>query len=563
MEMPTTLIHKYHTLKTKKSTKRLSSKDIFPTSSPSPSPSSSSAPQPYTSFIGDLVSAFNSLSTPSASSTTSPTLHTYFQGVDHEALVDTAQKKKVVKALQLANPAQVNEIISLLKAMPDPTKAAVGVTAGKKAHSREGSQQSVLSLLAQDKTNTKPRDTTETAKKQKRNDNKEPTTKQRMDEDEKLGEDWDKVEKKWGWETQKSNDQLTGVVDPESCKGSIISTAGSWIFSSAPTAAPAPAPAPAAKPAKVEAPPKTAKPKPAKISTSATTNDATKSTGFGSLFTSTPTTASATKSKPPPNTSSLHNKNKKLAASNKRTVSSTSLSTGEQIANAAATLLATAAISSPKELSPTTTTNAQKQVQRQSSMPNIKTATLKRLLTTTKASTPDPSTLSKAKSSSSSTDLTTSSIPSYISTTITSLTRQWLTLQSSPPPTHMMSVYTYWWGYEIYVPHKCMDNIERVSNTSQIFFGFLCTAISAIPGLAALVPIAKIISAWVGYQWAVIKTQDTGKGVVISATWVLPVALASRHWDHCGTEDDHFPAESSLLPSPKKTLKSKLSFIRA
>lgn len=511
MEMPTTLIHKYHTMKTKKSTNRPSSKDIFPPSSPSPSPSSST-PQPYTSFIGDLVSAFNTLSTPSASSTTSPTLHTYFQGADHEALVDTAQKKKVVKALQLANPAQVNEIISLLKAMPDPTKAAVGVTADKKAHSRESSQQSILSLLAQDKTKTKSRDATGTVKKQKTNDNKEPTTKQRIDEDEKLGEDWDKVEKKWAWETQKSNDQLTGVVDPESCKGSIISTAGSWIFSSTPAAAPA------AKLAKVEAPSKTAKPKPAKISTSATTNDATKSTGFGSLFTPTPTTASATKSKPPPNTSSLHNKSKKLTASNQRTASSASLSTGEQIAKAAATLLATAAISSPKELS-ATTANAQKQVQRQSSMPNIKTATLKRLLTTTKASTPESSTISKTKSSSSTTDLTTSSIPSYISTTITSLTRQWLTLQSFPPPTHVMSVYTYWWGYEIYVPHKCMDTIERVSNTSQIFFGFLSTAISAIPGLAALVPIAKIISAWVGYQWAVIKTQDIGKGVVISATW--------------------------------------------
>ncbi|KAG0317012.1 hypothetical protein BGZ97_006035 [Linnemannia gamsii] len=560
MEMPATIIHKYHTLKTKKSTKRLSSKDIFPPSSPS-SLSSPSTPQPYATFIGDLVSAFNSLSTPSASSTTSPTLHSYFQGADHEALVDTAQKKKVVKALQLANPAQVNEIISLLKAMPDPTKAAVGVTAGKKAHSRESSQQSVLSLFAQDKAKSKPKDTTGTVKKQKTSDNNEPITKQRADEDEKLGEDWDKVEKKWAWGTQKSNDQLTGVVDPESCKGSIISTAGSWLFSSAPAAAPAPASV--AKPAKVEASQKTTTPKPSKVSTSATTKDAIKSTSFGSLFTSTPTTASATKSKPPLDTASLRNKNKKLAASTKRTASSTSLSTGEQIAKAAATLLATAAISSPKEHSPTTTTSAQKQVQRQSSMPNIKTATLKRLLTTTKASTPDSSTLSKAKSSSSTTDLTASSIPSYISTTITSLTRQWLTLQNSPPPTHMMSVYTYWWGYEIYVPHKCMDTMERVSNTSQIFFGFLSGAISAIPGLAALVPIAKIISAWVGYQWAVIKTQDAGKGVVVSATWVLPVALASRPWDHCGSEDDPFPAESTLPSSPKKTLKSKLSFIRA
>ncbi|KAG9068872.1 hypothetical protein KI688_011161 [Linnemannia hyalina] len=544
MDMSTTLIHKYHTLKPKKSTSRPSSKDIFPPSPPIPTQA-----QPYTTFIIDLVSAFNSLSTPSASSTTSPTLHTSFLGLDHEALVDTKEKKKVVKALQLANPAQVNEIISLLKAMPDPSKTAAGAGIGKKegrkAHSRDSSQQSVLSLLIQDKPKTKDANAAGSAKKQKR-----------VDEDEKLGEDWDKVEKTWAWETQKSNDQLTGVVDPESCK-SAIATAGSWLFSSG---APSPE-APAVKPAKAEAQQKTVKPKPSKISTTAT-NDATRSTSFGSLFASTPTTATIsdtkTKSKPPVDSSSPHNKNNKHTASTKRTASSTSLSTGEQIAKAAATLLATAAVASPKELPPST---QQKQIQRQSSMPNIKTATLKRLLTTTKASTTatsdSSSTPTKSKSSSI-TDLTAPSAPSYISATITSLTRQWIAFQSSPPPTHMMSAYTYWWGYEIYVPHKCMDNIERVSNTSQIFFGFLSTTVSAIPGLASLVPIAQIISAWVGYQWAVIKTQDTGKGVVISATWVLPVALASRPWDHCGNEDDAFPTESSLLPSPKKSLKSKL-----
>lgn len=548
MDMSTTIIHKYHTLKPKKSTSRPSSKDIFLPSPPTPTQS-----QPYATFITDLVSAFNSLSTPSASSTTSPTLHSSFQGFDHEALVDTKEKKKVVKALQLANPAQVNEIISLLKAMPDPTKAAAGAGMGKKegrkAHSRDSSQQSVLSLLIQDKPKKKDANTAETAKKQKT----EGKDSKRVDEDEKLGEDWDMVEKKWAWETQKSNDQLTGAIDPESCK-SAIATAGSWFFSSG---TPPPAP-PAAKPTKAEGQSKTLKSKPSKISTTAT-KDATKSTSFGSLFASTPTTATTndtkTKSKPPMDSSSLHNKNKKHAASTKRTTSSISLSTGEQIAKAAATLLATAAVASPKELPSST---QQKQVQRQSSMPNIKTATLKRLLTTTKASTTTTSDSSSKSKSSSTTDLTTSSAPSYISSTITSLTRQWLTLQSSPPSTHTMSAYTYWWGYEIYVPHKCMDTIERVSNTSQIFFGFLSGTLSAVPGLAALVPIAKIISAWVGYQWAVIKTQDAGKGVVISATWVLPVALASRPWDHCGHEDDTFPGESSLLPSPKKTLKSKL-----
>ncbi|KAF9584196.1 hypothetical protein BGW38_007261 [Lunasporangiospora selenospora] len=117
-----------------------------------------------------------------------------------------------------------------------------------------------------------------------------------------------------------------------------------------------------------------------------------------------------------------------------------------------------------------------------------------------------------------------------------------------PPPTNIISAYTYWWGYEIYVPHKCMSKLQRVTNTSQIFFGFLSGAVQGIPGLAVLVPLSRIISAWVGFQWSVIQAEDLGKGVVLSATWVLPVALAPRSWDHPGTEDD---------PEPEKPRKGK------
>ncbi|KAF9912842.1 hypothetical protein EC991_008708 [Linnemannia zychae] len=557
--MSTTLIHKYHTLKAKKSTKRLASQDIFSCSPPSPaSPSPTStttvaAVLPYSSFINDLVSAFNSLSTPSASSTTSPTLHTFFQGVDHEALVDTREKKKVVKALQLANPAQVNEIIAFLKAMPDPSKAAAAAAAAvaqdsevKKSHSRDSSQQSLLSLV-QDK-GLKKKDSTVKKQKtdKKRAQNQEQDKATRL-EDEKLGDDWDKVEKKWAWETQKSNDQLTGVVDPESCKNaaeSILATAGSWFFSSPPD--PARPPSPVSVPEKQ----KTLKSKPPKISTAVTNKDATnaKTTGFGSLWVTTTLTTMKSPIEPSP-----RNKKTLQGSTTKLTASATKLSTGEQIAQAAATLLAIAAKSSPKELPNT----GAKQIRHQSSMPNIKTATLKRLLPTTKAgtiTTTTPESTTKADS------VALTPAPSYISTTLSSLTKQWLipTYQTTPPPTNMMSAFTYWWGYEIYVPHKCMDTIERVSNTSQMFFGFLIGTVGTIPGLAALVPIAKIISAWVGYQWTVIKTQDTGRGVVISATWVLPVALASRPWDNCGHESDSFLDFSSLTSSPKKTLKSKL-----
>ncbi|KAF9113902.1 hypothetical protein BGX27_000591 [Mortierella sp. AM989] len=135
---------------------------------------------------------------------------------------------------------------------------------------------------------------------------------------------------------------------------------------------------------------------------------------------------------------------------------------------------------------------------------------------------------------------------SVIVSTLNSIKQQIAALGKSPP-THIISAYTYWWGYEIYVPHKCMSKLQRVTNTSQIFFGFLSGAVTGIPGLASLVPLTRIISAWVGFQWAVIHAQDLGEGVILSATWVLPVALAPRPWDHPGNEDDPEP-----LPNPNQ-----------
>lgn len=137
--------------------------------------------------------------------------------------------------------------------------------------------------------------------------------------------------------------------------------------------------------------------------------------------------------------------------------------------------------------------------------------------TTTTEKTNEKGTLTKTVTTSK-TVTTTSPDKTTLVETINSIKKQ-LAALSKAPPTYMISAYTYWWGYEIYVPHKCMNKLQRVTNTSQIFFGFLSGAVTGIPGLAALVPLSRIISAWVGFQWAVIKAEDLGKGVVLSATW--------------------------------------------
>ncbi|KAG0024478.1 hypothetical protein BGZ80_002429 [Entomortierella chlamydospora] len=487
--MSPTLAYESKTLKAKKTSRRPTTDDVFNTqhlrSASAPS-LGLAQPKSYTSFITELISAFNSLSSPSTAPTSSSTLHAFFQGVDHEAHVDERQKRKVVKALQLADPAKVNEVISILKAMPDPTSSLVGPT----------NQKSLQKELA----------------KQEQLD-KERTKQEQLDKE--LTE-WDKIEKKKYWETQKSNDQATGVVDPESCKGLM---SPSWWLSS--TEPPSPTPTGAAP----------------------NKGTLTKASSTGTLFKSSWLTS---KSKSEINDLSANETTKK------------SLSTGEQIALAAASLLATVAVAKPKDpkVGATTTTTTDctirksSSISRQSSMSTIKPAKLKALLPTTKSSTATGTIKNPpAKAVVPVTSDTSSSSPSSLIGSISAITRQFLNLDG-PPSASMISACTFWWGYEIYIPHKSIATIEHVTNTSQVFFNILSNAISGVPGLAALVPIAKIIAAWVGYQWTVIKSENRGKGVIISAIWILPVALASRAWDLPGHEDSTF-----------QSLKSKLSLV--
>ncbi|KAI1317174.1 hypothetical protein EDD11_008866 [Mortierella claussenii] len=557
MATTNTLTQKYRTLKAKKSSlvvKKPPADDVFShqhlrsssspvLSNPTTKTKATIAAEPssattittsttptisYPIFIAELISAFNSLSASSSAPTSSPLLHTFFQGADHEAHVDGQQKKKVVKALQHADPAKVNEIIALLKAMPDPT---INIA-------REASSATTAATTISTVSMASP------GKNDKKDAEKRRLQKQKEDQLDKELEEWDKVDKKWSWETQKSNDQLTGVVDPESRIGI---TSPSWWFASSPPSSPTPTDvAPTATMTKKV---KDTKDTPLAKETA---------TGFGSLWLN-------AKSKPSihllPSSSPIKAAVASPSVSKPSLHLKKSLSTGEQIAVAAASLLAIAAISKPKESKSDTSATASKKsstLHRQSSLPMIRKASLKTLLPTARSASTDSATTVSALKKSKKTEIT-SSTPSYLTATINSITRQFMASQLGPPSLHMISAYTFWWGYEIYVPHKCMDTIERVSNTSQIFFNILSSAISGIPGLAALVPIAKIISAWVGYQWSVIKAEDLGKGVVISATWVLPVALASRSWDH---SCHHLDGNLVLSPSEaKKTFKSKLKLI--
>jgi hypothetical protein len=46
-----------------------------------------------------------------------------------------------------------------------------------------------------------------------------------------------------------------------------------------------------------------------------------------------------------------------------------------------------------------------------------------------------------------------------------------------------------------------------------------------------ILPFIRYISQFVQAEWSLIKRADEGKGVVCTATWLLPVALVPRAWD--------------------------------
>ncbi|CAG8496652.1 646_t:CDS:1 [Diversispora eburnea] len=84
------------------------------------------------------------------------------------------------------------------------------------------------------------------------------------------------------------------------------------------------------------------------------------------------------------------------------------------------------------------------------------------------------------------------------------------------PPLDQISAYAFWWGYEIYIPENCMGRLDQAQNVGNAFLGFL----QVIAGNAtAISPYFGFISAWVGLQFTVIKSQNNGHGVVLAATW--------------------------------------------
>ncbi|KAG0267696.1 hypothetical protein BG011_000007 [Mortierella polycephala] len=113
------------------------------------------------------------------------------------------------------------------------------------------------------------------------------------------------------------------------------------------------------------------------------------------------------------------------------------------------------------------------------------------------------------------------------STTTTTTTTTNTIVRFHPSPTTVSSC-AYWWGYEIFIPQEALSRIASAQDVSTAFLSFLGSVGLMVP---AIIPFLGYIAAYVGLEFAVIKAQNEGKGVILASTWLVPVALVPRAWD--------------------------------
>jgi hypothetical protein len=86
-------------------------------------------------------------------------------------------------------------------------------------------------------------------------------------------------------------------------------------------------------------------------------------------------------------------------------------------------------------------------------------------------------------------------------------------------------------------------------------------AIVALPGfplLQSLVPIFSAIISAVTWYWKVIKKMDLGEGIILSATWVLPVAVVPRPLKRKKSSDEEDGQGAGSIIELRPTEKEKV-----
>jgi len=140
------------------------------------------------------------------------------------------------------------------------------------------------------------------------------------------------------------------------------------------------------------------------------------------------------------------------------------------------------------------------------------------------------------------------------------------TIEKRVPSTTDLSILTAWWGYRIYIPPPVMAKLDNKAIKATTRAAMVATALKwllqkipvaiipvqfrpAVILLKRLSPLTGYIGIFIAWSWDRVRSLDEGNGVVLTATWLLPVALLPMAWD---AGDIYRPI---LLPSPEELKK--------
>ncbi|KAJ7597302.1 hypothetical protein C8J56DRAFT_919713 [Mycena floridula] len=116
-----------------------------------------------------------------------------------------------------------------------------------------------------------------------------------------------------------------------------------------------------------------------------------------------------------------------------------------------------------------------------------------------------------------------------------------------PSPTKI-SLQVAWWGYRLYLPPPVLavlsDAHLEAAKRGAMISASLTWTLNKVPMLLIppmfrpaammlkrLAPFLGYVGAFVAWSWERIKKKDKGDGVVLTATWLLPLALLPASWD--------------------------------
>lgn len=116
------------------------------------------------------------------------------------------------------------------------------------------------------------------------------------------------------------------------------------------------------------------------------------------------------------------------------------------------------------------------------------------------------------------------------------------------PSTTQISVFTTWWGYRLYLPPPVMEKLGSHSLKATARAAMITSALKWLIGkipmmfvpvqfkpavalLKRLSPVVGYVGIFIAWSWDRVRACDEGNGVVLSATWLLPVALLPMAWD--------------------------------